>query len=387
MGKEQDMRSLLTIAICAMIIIPSAACKAEQPAIKLGALYNLTGVMSAIDSPACRGSLLAAKLVNGKGGLLNGRKLELIVIDTKTDLKAAVKGASKLVSIPVVAGLGYGDSDSVLAAAPVFEKHGIPFLTTGATDPELPKKIGRFMFMTPFGDNDQAYAMADFAYKTLKARNIVVWTNESTVFTRVLATFFKERYLALGGKIVEEKLFKSGRKDFSAFIKSLKKLSPRPDAVFVSGNPGDATPTVEELRNGGIKLPILSGDGFDTGLLSRLPNPQDAEGVYFTTHAYLESKRAEVAAFVKAYKMEYGKTPENSYAALGYDAVNLLANAVGRAKSADPKAIANALAETRGFKAVTGEISFTRPNRVPVVPVGIIAIKNGKYHLMTSWTP
>lgn len=381
------MRSLLTIAICVMIIIPSAACKAEQPAIKLGALYNLTGVMSAIDSPACRGSLLAAKHVNEKGGLLNGRKLELIVIDTKTDLKAAAKRAATLVSTPVTAGLGYGDSDYVLAAAPVFEKHGIPFLTTGATDPELPKKIGRFMFMTPFGDNDQADAMADFAYKTLKARNIVVWTNESTVFTRVLARFFKDRYLAFGGKIVEEKLFKSGRKDFSGLIQSLQKLSPRPDAVFISGNPGDAKPTVEQLRNAGIKLPILSGDGFDTGLLSRLPNPQDADGVYFATHAYLESKRAEVAAFVKAYKKEYGRIPENSYAALGYDAVNLLANAVERAESADPKAIANALADTRGFKAVTGEISFTRPSRVPVVPVDIVAIKDGKYHLMTSWSP
>lgn len=381
------MRSFFVIVMCLMIIVPLTVCRADEPTVKLGALYNLTGGMSSIDSPACRGSLLAAKLLNEKGGLLNGSRLELMVIDTKTDPMAAVKGAEKLVAVPVTAGLGYNDSDSVLAAAPMFEKHAVPFLTSGATDPELPKKIGRFMFMTPFGDNDQAYAMADFAYKTLKARNVVVWINESTVFTRVLAKFFKERYLALGGKIVDEELFKSDQKDFSDAIGRLKNLSPQPDAVFISGNPENAVPTVQQLRESAIKLPILSGDGFDADLLARLPRPKDADGVYFATHAYFDSKRPEVVGFVKAYKEEYGKAPENSFAALGFDAVNLLANAIERAGSTESKAVAKALAETREFKAVTGDISFTRPSRVPVVPVGIVAVKNQKYHLMTTWTP
>ncbi|MCB1822488.1 MAG: ABC transporter substrate-binding protein, partial [Candidatus Competibacteraceae bacterium] len=83
----------------------------------------------------------------------------------------------------------------------------------------------------------------------------------------------------------------------------------------------------------------------------------------------------------------YGQAPENSFAALGYDAVNLLANAIERAGNTEGAAIAKALTETREFKAVTGDISFTRPNRVPVVPVGIVAIKEQKYHLMTTWTP
>ncbi|MCP5451487.1 MAG: ABC transporter substrate-binding protein [Gammaproteobacteria bacterium] len=381
------MKSLLTIILIIVTPVPATGYSAQEPTVKLGALYNLTGGMSSIDSPACRGSLLAVKLLNKKGGVLAGKTLELVVIDTKTDLQAAKSGAAKLVSTPVVAGLGYGDSDSVLAAAPLFEKHDILFLTTGATDPELPRKIGRFMFMTPFGDNDQADAMADFAYKTLNARSIVVWTNESTDFTRVLAKFFKEHYLALGGRIADEQLFKSGQRDFSDPIQKLKNLSPQPDAVFISGNPEDAVPTVQQLRDAGIKLPILSGDGFDIDLLTLLPKQEDGNGVYFATHAYLQSKRPEVVSFVKAYREEYGKAPENSFAALGYDAVNLLANAIERAGSTDSQAIAKALAETREFKAVTGDISFTRPSRVPIVPVGIVAIQNQKYQLMTSWTP
>lgn len=368
-------------------MVPWTMGRAEEPAVKIGALYNLTGGMSAIDAPAWRGSQLAAKRLNEKGGVLGGRMLELLVIDTRTEIPAIKEAASQWVAKPVVAGLGYNDSDSVLAAAPVFEKQGIPFLTTGATDPALPKKIGRFMFMTPFGDDDQAYAMADFAYKTLNARNVVVWVNESTDFTRTLAQFFKKHYLELGGKIVEEYSFQADQKDFSTAIENLKKLSPPPDALFISGNPENAAPTVQPLREAGIQLPILSGDGFDANLLTLVATPEDAEGVYFATHAYFESKRPEVADFVKAYQEEYGKAPENSFAALGYDAVNLLVNAIERAGSTESAAIAKALTETRKFKAVTGDISFTRPSRVPVVPVGIVAIKDQKYQLMTTWTP
>ena len=246
------MKSLLTIILIMVTLVPATGHSAQEPTVKLGALYNLTGGMSSIDSPACRGSLLAVKRLNKKGGVLAGKTLELVVIDTKTDLQAAKSGAAKLVSTPIVAGLGYGDSDSVLAAAPLFEKHDILFLTTGATDPELPRKIGRFMFMTPFGDNDQADAMADFAYKTLNARSIVVWTNESTDFTRVLAKFFEEHYLTLGGRIADEQFFKSGQQDFSDPIQKLKNLSPQPDAVFISGNPEDAVPTVQQLRNAAL---------------------------------------------------------------------------------------------------------------------------------------
>jgi len=381
------MKALLAIVMWLAVIIPSTVCRAEEPGIKLGALYNLTGVMSSIDTPAWRGSQLAVKRLNKQGGVLDGKMLELVVVDTKTEIPSIQDAARQLVAKPVVAGLGYNDSDSVLAAAPVFEKQKIPFLTVGATDPNLPKKIGRFMFMTPFGDNDQAYAMADFAYKTLNVRNVVLWVNESTDFTQVLAKFFKERYLGLGGKIVDEQLFKSGQTEFSTAIDRLKKQSPQPDAVFISGNPGDAASTVQQIREAGIELPILSGDGFDADLLTLLARPNDAEGVYFATHAYFASKRPEVADFVRAYQEEYGKAPENSFAALGYDAVNLLANAIERAGSAESEAIAKALAETRKFKAVTGDISFTRPGRVPVVPVGIVAIKDQRYQLMTTWTP
>lgn len=381
------MKWATAMAILAMIAFTSTITAADDSVVKIGALYNLTGGMSPIDSPACKGSLLAAKLLNENGGIRGKTRIDIVVIDTETDLKNAQKAAQKLVSVPVVACLGYGDTDSVLAAAPVFQRHRIPFISTGATDPDLPKKVGSFMFMTPFGDDDQAFAMAEFAFNTLKARNAVLWIDESTDFTRILAKYFKQRFIELGGVIVDEERFTTAQEEFSEAIERVKKSARRPDVVFVSGNPEDAVPTVRALRESGIELPILSGDGFDANLLSRLSNPQHADGVYFATHAYFGSQRREVRDFVNAYRDEYGEEPENSYAALGFDALNLLAEAVGRAKELTGPSIARALGQTKHFEGVTGAISFSRPSRVPVVPVGIVGIKNGEYYLEATWTP
>ena len=91
--------------------------------------------------------------------------------------------------------------------------------------------------------------------------------------------------------------------------------------------------------------------------------------------------------FIDDYKAEYGIEPENAFAPLGYDAMMLVADAITRAGSAEPAAIRDALAETRGFKAVTGEIGYTRESMVPPKPVSIISVKDGVYAVEEIWRP
>lgn len=339
------------------------ASMAAEP-IKLGALYNLTGGMSSIDAPALNGAKLKAKLINKEGGLLGGRMLEVVGINTKTDQKAAAIGAKKALAMGVVAGLGYGDTTFVMAAAPLFQTKGVPFVTSGATHPELPKWVGDYMFMTPFGDDDQSFAIADFTYNKLKVRNVVVWTDNSMDFTKALSKFFKQRFQERGGKLVLEDFFMMGDKDFSAQISRLKTASPKADAVFISAIPNEAGLTVKQIREAGLTLPIVSGDGFDTELVTTVPGSKLANDVYFSTHTYREDTRPEVVNFIEAYKEEYGRAPENAFAALGFDAVGLIADGIRRAGSTEGSALRKALAATRGYKAVTGEISYTRPRAV-----------------------
>lgn len=382
MKRQQWIRAAWAAAILVFMVSPAWS----QDTIKLGGLYNLTGGMSSIDAPALNGAKLQAKLINAKGGVL-GKKIEVIGIDTKTDQKAAATGAQKALSMGVVAGLGYGDTTFVMAAAPLFQKKGLPFVTSGATHPELPKWVGNCMFMVPFGDDDQSFAIADFTVKKLNAKNVVIWTDNSMDFTKALSKFYKARIKELGGTIVLEDFFMMNDKDFSAQIARLKAASPKADAVFISAIPNEAGLSVKQIREAGLTLPIVSGDGFDTELVVTVPGDKLANDVYFSTHTYREDNRPEVLAFIKAYEAEYKKPPENAFAALGFDAVGLIADAIKRAGKTDGKALQKALAATKGYKAVTGEIGYSRPSMVPAKGVSIISVKAGKYKVEEVWHP
>lgn len=379
------MQRLVSCLALLLVLIPAGASAAEP--VRIAALYNLTGGMASIDAPALDGAKLAARHVNDAGGLLGGRPIELVAIDTKTDVKAAAAGAEKALTQGVVAGIGYGDTNFVMAAAPLFQAKGIPFVTSGATHPMLPTWIGDCLFMTAFGDDDQAYAIADYALDTLKTANIAVLTDTAMDFTKALAAFFTERATKRGGKIVLEDAFAGGDTDFSAQVNRLQAANPRPDAVFVAAVPAEAGLIVKQIRAAGLSLPILSGDGFDTELVTSIPGPELAENVFFATHTFRGDARPEVAAFVAAYREFYGRDPESAFAALGYDAVNLLSDAIRRAGSTDPAALRKALIATRGFKAVTGTISYGRLSGVPIKPVSIIGVHHGFSAVESVWTP
>lgn len=380
------MKTGILAAVSAVLLGAATAAGAAEP-IRIGALYNVTGGMASIDGPSLNGAKLAVKQINEAGGLLDGRPIELVAIDTRTDQQETAKGAQRLISEGVVAAIGFSDTTFVMAAAPLFQDAGIPFVTSGATHPMLPQWVGDYMFMTPFGDDDQSFAIADYTYDELGARRVVVWTDNSMDFTKALSTFFRQRFTERGGEIVAEDVFMMGDTDFSAQIARLKSVQPTPDAVFISAIPSEAGLSVKQIREAGLDLPIVSGDGFDTELVSTVPGPELANDVYFSTHTYRADDRPEVLAFIEAYREEYGRDPENAFAPLGYDALRLVADAIQRAGSTDPKAIRDALAATRGFEGVTGEISYTRPSMVPPKPVSIISVHNGKYKVERIWTP
>jgi branched-chain amino acid transport system substrate-binding protein len=380
--RKKLLFTVLGIGLSLLLVFPVLGAET----IKVGALYNLTGGMSSIDAPALNGAKLQAKLINAKGGLL-GKQIEVIGIDTKTDQKAAATGARKALADGVIAGIGYGDTTFVMAAAPLFQQKGVPFVTSGATHPMLPQWVGDYMFMTPFGDDDQSFAIADYTVKQLNAKNVVVWTDNSMDFTKALSKFYKQRLKELGANVVTEDFFMMGDKDFSAQIARLKNASPKADVVFISAIPNEAGLTVKQIREAGLSLPIVSGDGFDTELVTTVPGDKLANDVYFSTHTYREDNRPEVLAFIKAYEAEYGRPPENAFAALGFDAVGLIADAINRAGSTEGKALRDALAATRGYKAVTGEISYTRPSGVPMKGVSIISVHDGKYKVEEVWFP
>jgi branched-chain amino acid transport system substrate-binding protein len=382
--------TLLSLLVLVLLVSACAGQPAQQGSapIKIGAIYNLTGGMASLDVPSANGAKLAVKEINDAGGIL-GRKIELVMYDGKTDAATIGNAATQLVeSDKVKAMMGFSDSDMTLAAAPIAAKAGIVFVTSGATSPKLPDSVPTYLYLACFGDNVQAAAAAEFAYNDLKGKTAYLLIDRGMEYTLLLGKYFKERFTELGGQIVLEDTYQLGDKDFSAQVTKFKGLATPPDFLFIASGPDEVGGLVKQFRDAGVTQPIVGGDGYDTPLLVQIAGP-GAENVYFTTHSLMDPQLGTDAAkkFISAYEAEYKTPPENAFAALGYDTVKLIADAVKRAGSDDPKAILEALSKTKDLPAVTGTITYQPGSRIPQKGVTVILVKDGKFTLAKEVVP
>jgi branched-chain amino acid transport system substrate-binding protein len=242
------------------------------------------------------------------------------------------------------------------------------------------------MFLACFGDNVQAAAGAEFAYKKF-GKTAYLLIDKGVEYTTLLGAYFKARFTELGGTLVLEDTYEDKATDFSAQITKLKALEKQPDFYYIAAMPYNVGPVVKQLRDAGLTGPVVGGDGYDTPDLVSVAGTA-AENVYFTTHALMDAKNGTegIKKFIEAYNKEYKTDPENAFAALGYDAVYLLADAIKRAGSTDAAAIQKALNETKDFKAITGSITFSG-SRVPQKGVTMILVKDGKFTLAEEIVP
>jgi branched-chain amino acid transport system substrate-binding protein len=382
---------LITVILVIATLLASCAGSTQSGAntpIKIGVIYNVTGAQASLDAPSYNGAMLAAKEINAAGGVL-GRQIQIVFYDGKSDATVIGNAATQLVETDkVVAMMGFSDSDMTLAAAPIAAKAGIVFVTSGATSPKLPDQVPDYLFLACFGDNVQAAAGAEYAYNTLNYKSVYLLTDQGMEYTKLLSKYFKERYTELGGQAILEDSYQTGDKDFSAQITRLKGASTQPDFLYIAAGPDDIGTIVKQFRDSGIDKAIMGGDGYDTPLLVQIPG-KGATNVYFTTHSLMDPNLGTdpIKKFISAYTAEYNTPPENAFAALGYDTMKLIADAISRAKSTDPKAIRDALAATKDFPGITGKLTFLPGSRVPQKGVAIILVTDQKLTLAAEVVP
>jgi branched-chain amino acid transport system substrate-binding protein len=297
--------------------------------VKIGGIFALTGNESLLDLPAANGAELATKEINSAGGLL-GRPLTLIIKDSEYRMDLIPEIAKDLIEQDkIVAGIGFTDDNSLLAAGPTFQNDHVPLVSVGATSPKITQQIGDEIFLACFGDNTQAAAGAEYAIEKF-GKNAYLLADNGTEYTQLLADYFKSRFLELGGDIVLEDVYFDNVSNFSVQIGKVKALPKQPDFYYIAAMPYSIGPIVKQFRNVGLVGPIMGGDGYDTpDIISIAGNASD--NVFFTTHALMDSERGTIGIkrFIAAYNKEYGHDPENAFAALGYDAIYLIADAMG----------------------------------------------------------
>jgi branched-chain amino acid transport system substrate-binding protein len=354
----------------------------EKGPITIGAVYNLNGAQMTLDLPSSEGAQLAVDRANKDGGVL-GRPVRLQVIDGQSTPKYIAEVTKDLLEKePATAGLiGLSDTDMVLAAAPVAAKHHKVFLTSGATSPRLPSQVPEYLFLACFGDNVQAAAAAEWAYRALKAHAVAVIFNKDTAYTRLLHGYFETRFKQLGGTVSSVQPYTLT--DFAVNVESLRKA----DLVYFAAYPDDVTMVIPRLRDAGVTAPILGGDGLDIGAAWK--NIPQTRNVYFTTHAYLGADNPDPAVqrFRKLFHEVHPAKEPDAFTALGYDTANLMMVAIGQAGSIEPMAVLKALAATTDFHGVTGTISYRGGNRIPSKSVTIMQVDGGRERFVGNVLP
>ena len=366
---------------CAVVLTTQA--RAKEP-IEIIAAFNLTGADSVLDVSAYRGAKLAVQEINGTGGVY-WRPLKLIEVDTQSDPSStAAKMRAALEANPdTVAGVGFSYNTYALQAGPVFQAAGLPFVSPGATGSKVPEQVGDDMFLIAYGDDAQARAMAEFARTELRLSNVIVWMNADRDYTRTVGRYFTE-FLGRSGGRVQLRRYDGRKTDFSDLIEYVQKSDPKVDGIYAASLPSTAVQLIGQVRAAGIDIPLMSGDGWDEKDIVDLSRSKQLGGIYFTTHRFLGVDTPAMLSFIAAYTRAYGEAPTDAFAPLGYDAVYLIADAIRRAGSAKPAAIRAALADTKHFPGIVGEIAYPPDKRIPDKVVSVVRVDDGAAKVM--WT-
>ncbi len=348
--------------------------EAKSDEIKIGANFEITGNVANYGGMTLEGLKLAIKQANDAGGV-NGKKITLVVADTKSEASEAANSATKLISTDKVKVLvGPSTTSNVLATTQIATENKIPLIAPTGTSPKITVENGQvkpYIFRSCFIDPLQGEVMATFASKTLKAKTAAVYMDSSSDYSKSLAQVFKEKFEAAGGKVVIEEAFFQKDQDFKATLTKIKGANA--DVIFIPAYYEEVGKIVKQARELGINTPMLGTDGWDDAKVVDIAGADALNNTFFSTH-YSEQD-SEVQGFVEAFKAEYNKAP-NVFAALGYDAGKMLIDAIKRAGSDDPEKIRQALEETKDLQVGTGMISIDK-NHDPIKSAVIIEMKNG----------
>ncbi|GAX88961.1 ABC transporter substrate-binding protein [Effusibacillus lacus] len=344
--------------------------------IKIGWYGPLTGPTATDGTHSRDAALLAVEQVNAAGGI-NGKKVELVAEDDQGKPEEALKAVQKLInSDKVVALVGGAYSGPSKTVAPKVQEAKIPMVVAYAVHPDVTKGgdyVNRVIYTGPV----QGKAMADYAVNQLKKKNFAVLYVEID-YGKSIYGAFKAEVEKMGAKVVIDRPFKMGDKDFSSILTAVKAANP--DALYVVGYYNEASAIVKQAKELGISAQLLGVDGFDSPKYLEL-GKSNTEGSIFTTSFYTSDQREVVQKFVKAWSAKYKGEPD-MLSSQSYDAAMVILEALKKAGS-DKEKLAKAISETKDFEGTSGKITFGKDHEV-IKPVVFMNVKDGKFQYVTS---
>lgn len=384
---------LSVLAVGAMFMSALTGCGggskgADGDTIKVGGLLEMTGGSASFGISGKNGIDLALKKINEKG-VLGGKKLSLVVADTKSEASEATNGMQKLISQDkVVAVIGPNQSSAVIASGAINNGAKVVDITPMGTNPDVTvdpktKQVKPYSFRTCFIDPFQGTVMASFASNELKVKRAAIYIDNTSDYAKGLAQFFKENFVKNGGQVVIEEAYLQKDTDFKSTLTKIK--AAKPDFIYIPGYYQEVGLIVKQAREMGINVPMAGGDGWDSAKLPEIAGKAALENTFFSSLYSPDDTSDLNKEFVAEYKKAYNTNPD-VFAALAYDSTLLIAKAIEDAGSADPAKIAEAMAKIKGFKGVSGEVTFNEEHN-PIKSAVIIEHKDGKQTFKTKVNP
>ena len=349
-------------------------------AARVGLFIPLTGSQASFGIDALNGAKLAVDEINEQGGVLD-HPVNLIIKDTESQTEQIATLVGELIDTDkVIALIGEITSDRTLTAARLAQERSIPLITPSATHEKI-TAVGDYVFRVCYTDAFQAAMMTKFA-RSLDVDKVAMLFDGNNPYGTSLSNAFKVEFVKLGGSIVAEESYRAGDVDYATQLKAIKLKNP--DIVFLPSYFAEAAVIIKQARQLGIEVPFLGTDGWDSNELLTFAG-QAVNNCYFASHFSSEHLSENAKSFSEAYRAKFQAAPP-PLAALSYDAVRLVADALKRSGGTDSTALRDTLAKTNDFAGVTGTIAFDQ-DRNPKKPGIILRVQDGKFTYLETVEP
>ena len=328
---------------------------------KIGVLGAETGELSEYGLKTLKAVQLAVEEVNAAGGI-KGQPIELVHYDTGSTMNGTLSAVDSLIDKEEVAAIIGSATNEVTFSSTKKLNDRQTILISAGTRRRI-GDTGPYMFRTTLSDDIAVDELVDYCINKLGIKKFALLSSMSNDYSITLSALFKRFILNKGGEIVEDCFLWSettayiSKEDSSIEFQISKVKSKSPNAVVYTGDPVEGVKIAKEMRRQGIKVPMIGGE--DLYIDNFLKEGKDAVlGTIVYSGFYGNSISPQTIKFVDSYKKKTGETPDR-IAALGYEALMMVAEALQKAKSMRPTHIRDSLSGIRDFKGVTGSMSFT----------------------------
>jgi branched-chain amino acid transport system substrate-binding protein len=366
-------RRIITFLAVGVFLMAFTSPSMAADTIKIGVAGAHSGDLASYGLPTVKAAELVVKDVNAKGGIL-GKKVELLIEDDVCKPEVATNTATKLLSRGAQVILGHICSGATKTALGIYKDSKIVTLSPSATNPELTQS-GKYpyFFRTIAPDDAQAKLEVDFAINTLKVKNIAVLHDKGD-YGKGLAEFAKKFIEdSRKAKVVLFEGVTPGAVDYSAVVQKIRQS--KADAVIYGGYHPEASSIVSQMRKKNMNTVFISDDGVKDDTFIKVAGKY-AEGVYASGPKDTTKNPMAIAANA-AHKKTYGSDP-GAFFLNGYAGTLALINAIQKAKSTNPDAVAKAL-RTYDVNTPLGKIKFDRRGDAIGVGFSMYQVRKGTY--------